>query len=392
MTRERRRDAAAVAVAGALTLLIAADHADTRDTPPGLFAAALLVAAAAVAALWWRRRHPVGVALALLPTTLLPDFTGGAVIIAVFTVAVHRPWRTAALLAAADAAIATVPAVVFPDPALAGEGFGFAALAIANLVMSAVLLAPAIAWGVAVRSRRELIASLRERAEEAEAAAAFQAERHRALERERIAREMHDVLGHRITLVSMHAGALEVRGDLAPEQITEVARTIRTAAHQALEELRDVLGVLRSDGRDGSGRPQPALTDLPALCEEARAAGTPVRLDTLPAAEAGDVPPGTGRTAYRLVQEGLTNARKHAPGLAVAVRVARAPGGGLHVGLRNALPAPDAPAASPPGSRSGLIGLAERVRLAGGRLEHGVRRSGDGPLSFHLDAWLPCPD
>ncbi len=368
--------------------------------------------------MWWRRRWPVHVALLLLVPAALTDFVGGATTIAVFTVAVHRPFRVALAVAVAHL-VAPIPfTLLYPDPDLHPVGITTAAVAIAAIV---------VAWGVTVRARRELIASLRVRAVRAEAEAEQRADLLRGLERERIAREMHDVLAHRISLISLHAGALEIRRDLTREQVAETGGTIRASAHQAMEELREILGVLRTSD-DDELRPRQDLADLDELIEEVRRAGTPVHLDNRLTAD-GDaatdtLPAAVNRTAFRLVQEGLTNARKHAPGAEVAVRLDRTSGGELHVWLRNPLPAaPVRPAL--PGSRSGLVGLAERVTLAGGRLQHGPRRAGPcpepdrpghadqtsqsgqngpnhsshanhgaealqlGEVGFHLEAWLP---
>jgi len=116
-------------------------------------------------------------------------------------------------------------------------------------------LAPIVGWGMFVRARRQLILTLRERAQRAEADQTLHAERARTAERTRIAREMHDVLAHRISLVALHAGALEVRPDLPPEMVRETAELLRSTARQALEELRGVIGVLRDETRqDPSGR------------------------------------------------------------------------------------------------------------------------------------------
>src|SRR4029453_1576362 len=121
-------------------------------------------------------------------------------------------------------------------------------------------------------------------------------------------REMHDVLAHRISLLSLHAGALEIKPDATPDEVTEAAGVIRASAHQALQDLREVIGVLRADRPDGAPEPpQPTLVALPALADESRSAGVKVSLDVR--FEPAEVPDGTGRTAYRIVQEGLTNAR-----------------------------------------------------------------------------------
>jgi signal transduction histidine kinase len=255
-----------------------------------------------------------------------------------------------------------------------------------NIVWGVVFTVIAILWGMVVRARRQLVVSLRDRAERAESEQQLRVAQARVLERNRIAREMHDVLAHRISLLSLHAGALEIRPDAAPAEVAGAAGVIRASAHQALQDLREVIGVLREEpaGDGDPERPQPTLQEVPALVEESRAAGGKVRLDVT--VDPGDVPDLTGRTAYRIVQEGLTNARKHAPGAAVAVAIDGAAGDGLTVSIRNPWP-PAGRAVVIPGAGTGLIGLAERAALAGGRLEHGHH----GDREFALTAWLPWP-
>ena len=183
-----------------------------------------------------------------------------------------------------------------------------------------------LGWGLFARAQRDLVRSLHERAQRFEAERRLHEEQARDAERRRIAREMHDVLAHRISLLSVHAGALEFRPDAPPEEIAEAAGVVRGAAHAALQELRDVIGVLRDeeDGSTGAGErtepPQPTLADIPALVQESREAGARVAL-RIDASELASVPAGLGRTAYRIVQEGLTNARKHAPAAAVDVEI-----------------------------------------------------------------------
>ncbi|GAA1243219.1 hypothetical protein GCM10009609_03340 [Pseudonocardia aurantiaca] len=196
---------------------------------------------------------------------------------------------------------------------------------------------------------------------------------------------MHDVLAHRLSLVAASAGALEYRPDASPEQVAKAAGVVRAGVHQALDELREVIGVLRADGSDPAvDEPQPVLADLPALLGETAAAGSEVHLDDRVAASTA-TPDTTGRAAYRIVQEGLTNARKHAPGEPVHVLLDGGPGDGLLIDIRN--PLPDRPPAAPPGSGTGLIGLAERAQLAGGRLGHEITADGE----YRLHAALPWP-
>ncbi|MFJ5832722.1 sensor histidine kinase [Streptomyces sp. NPDC093089] len=335
-----------------------------------------LAGAAACSALWLRRRWPVGLAVALALVNTVAPVAGGALLASLFSVAVRRPFREVAWIGALAVATSAVQVLVRPDPTT-NAGL--------NVGIGAVLILLVTAWGMLVRSRRQLVEALRERARRAEAEAELRAAQAQRLAREAIAREMHDVLAHRLTLLSVHAGALEFRPDAPPEQIARAAGVIRDSAHEALQDLREIIGVLRAPGENGDGdRPQPTLATLDALIAESREAGAEVVLDATvddPAA----VPAATGRTVYRIAQEGLTNARKHAPGTTVTVTVRGRPGEGLTVDVRN--PAPAGPVPHVPGSGQGLIGLTERATLAGGRMDHGPDPDG----GFALHAWLPWP-
>ena len=329
-------------------------------------------------ALWFRRRWPVAITLALVPIGMFAITSAPAAIIMIFTVAVHRPVRISAPLAAAHAAVSLVYYAWRPDPDLS---YGV------NVLIGSVFTFAILAWGMFVRARRQLVLSLRERAQRAEEEQQLRIAQARQLERARIAREMHDVLAHRISLLSLHAGALEFRTDIPADEVSKAAGVIRSSAHQALQDLRQVIGVLRDEGGgDEPPRPQPTLADLPGLVEESRAAGVRVRFE--PALDDwAAVPEVVGRNAYRIVQEGLTNARKHAAGAVVDVRIAGAAGDGLTVSVRNPLPVGGGRASDIPGTGTGIVGLAERAGLAGGRLEHGRSANGD----FELRAWLPWP-
>ncbi|MFE5715889.1 sensor histidine kinase [Streptomyces sp. NPDC056501] len=364
----------------ALVGLVAADAAAQYSSEPVVLFDQL-AGAAACCALWLRRRWPVGLAVALALVSVVAPVAGGAVLVSLFSVAVRRPFREVAWIGALAVAASTVQVFVRPDPTL---NAGIA------IVLGFVLILLVTAWGMLVRSRRQLVEALRERARRAEAEAELRAAQAQRLAREAIAREMHDVLAHRLTLLSVHAGALEFRPDAPPEQVARAAGVIRDSAHEALQDLREIIGVLRAPGENGDGggdRPQPTLATLDALVAESREAGADVvlELDVDTAAGAPAVPASTGRTAYRIAQEGLTNARKHAPGTKVTVAVGGRPGEGLTVTVHN--PAPAGPVPHVPGSGQGLIGLTERAALAGGRLEHG--RDPDGGFALH--AWLPWP-
>ena len=244
-----------------------------------------------------------------------------------------------------------------------------------------------VGWGALVQARRSLLASLRERAHRAEAEQGRRIAEARMAERTRIAREMHDVLAHRLSLVATYAGALEYRPDAPPDQLARAAGVIRAGVHQALSELRDVIALLRDEepADDSRERPQPVLADLPALMEESRAAGMSIRLENQLAGTSG-LAASVGRTAYRVVQEALTNARKHATGQPVQVILSGTGGTRLTIEVRNRVPHHPATVPVTLGTGTGLVGLTERVHLAGGELDHQVAAG-----EFRLRAWLPWP-
>jgi signal transduction histidine kinase len=331
-------------------------------------------------ALWIRRRRPVGVAVAAAAVAAFSAMAGGAVIVAVFNAAVRASRRALLGIVALSLVSLTIFPLLYPS---VGSLLG-------QVLFGILLLAVAVGWGLFTRARRELIRSLRDRAERLESEQRLRVVQAREAERRRIAREMHDVLAHRLSLLSVHAGALEFRPDASPEEVAEAAGVIRATAQTALQELRDVIGVLRDEAEESTLQPpQPTLAQLPALVEESRAVGMRIdlRID-VPVGE--EMPAAVGRTAYRIVQEGLTNARKHAPAAAVEVSVSSNQDPALIVRVlnRRAVGVPAATgsrAASVEGSGSGLVGLAERVSLAGGELKHGPDEHGD----FVLIAILP---
>ena len=337
----------------------------------------LVLGAVSCVGVWWRRRWPVLFAVTTGLFGVYSSAAAGVGLLALFNLAVRRPFRIVGPVVAGFALVSVVSLLVRPDQPVPEWPM---------VLLGIVCTVAMLAWGLFIRARRQLVESLRERARQAEYEQELQVARARQLERDQIAREMHDVLAHRISLLSLHAGALELRPDAPATEIARSAGVIRESAHQVLEDLRGVIGVLRAGAvlGDEPERPQPTLADLPALIEESRVAGMRVELE----AQAGDlaaVPAGLGRTAYRILQEGLTNARKHAPGTLVAVTVRGALGDGLTVEVRN--PCSATPATAIPGTGTGLIGLTERADLAGGSLDHG-RTGGD---EFRLRAWLPWP-
>jgi signal transduction histidine kinase len=361
-----------------LWLVIEDSPAPPRDT---VIVLDLLVGVLSCVALWFRRRWPVGLALALVIPATWSAASTVAIAVAVFTVVVHRRPRVVVPVAGLHLAAVAVFPVVRPstDPYWL------------SMVLTVPFFSVLLAWGLFVRARRQLIGSLRERAERAEREQRLLAEQARTAERSRIAREMHDVLAHRVSMMALHAGALEVRPDLPVAEVSRTAGLIRSAARQALEELRGVIGVLREDAAaaaDAPRAPQPTLADIDRLVADSRRAG--MRVELTMAVDGTESAPGVlGRDAYRIVQEALTNVSKHARGTATTVSVRGRPGEGLRVTVSNLLPLPGASGPALPGAGMGLTGLAERVALSGGTLSHGPRLDG----TFVVDAeliWAPA--
>jgi signal transduction histidine kinase len=342
--------------------------------------AAWLLSAALVVPLVWRRRAPVPVfglvaAAALVQWALGLRLTADlALLVALYTVAATRPRREAL----AAAAVLEVGAV------LAAVRFGPARDPFVSLVFLTGLVAAAVSLGTTVRNRRTYLGALVERAAALERERDQQARLAATAERSRIAREMHDVVAHSLTVVVTLAEAAAVTAEADPaaarEAMGQVARTGRTA----LAEMRKLLGVLRAeqDGDredDGGTRaPVPGLHRLDQLVDDARAAGLPVRLTVSGAAR--PLPTTVDVTAYRLVQESLTNALRHAvdpTGVRVLLRW-RDDALLVEVGDDGR---PGAPVAD---GGHGLAGMRERLALFGGTLTSGPGPAGGWTVSAVL--------
>ena len=248
-----------------------------------------------------------------------------------------------------------------------------------------ILLGPLVVLYVV--TRRRLVRALTERAERAEREQQLLAEQARAEERARLASEMHDVVTHRVSLMVLQAGALRVT---APDEPTrKAAEELRAAGCRALDELRDLVGVLRT-ASDGDRTPQeahPSTAELAALAAESTAVGLPTEL-----VEDGDpqlASPVVGRTIYRIVQEALTNAHKHAPGARVTVQVRYDPAN-VRVTVRGTRPTQPADAGLvDTGSGMGLVTLRQRVELVGGTLGAGPTADGGFLVEVTLPAYVP---
>ena len=256
-----------------------------------------------------------------------------------------------------------------------------------DAVWNVLFVVPSWLVGRLMRDRRRRIDELERLTAELERSREEQARLAVAAEQARIAREMHDIVAHAVSLMTIQAAGGERVAERDPQRAREVFGVIREAGSEALGELRRMLGMLRGDD-GGAPDPQPSLDGLGALVERARAAGLDARL-TLRGDGLPDLPPGPSLAAYRVVQEALTNAAKHAAGASVEVDVARQDGA-LHVVVRDdGTGAAAEPAAH--GAGHGLIGMRERAAAYGGTLDAGpaVRGGYEVRLTLPLDPAQP---
>lgn len=353
------------------------------------------VSMVAAAALLVRRRFPLLVFLFTLPGLYI-GYIWFAPMIALYTLAARRPGR--ARLGAC--ALLLIAAHFFPYPI---SDFELTAYRENTLVLidASVTSAAPIALGLLVRTRRELASRVEDLTRSLRREDRLLADRVKTTERARLAREMHDVVAHQVSLISLQAGAVQVSTEDAEARAG--ARTIRELSVRTLEELRHMVGVLRADGGEAAEArdlaPQPDLEELPRLIEMSALDVTYER-GVVAGAGGANGAKTVERAAFRTVQEALTNVRKHAPGAQVRVRVdpvdtvrraamdgveadgaaAAAEDGrtaqGLRVEIRNGPPDATATVPALPGGGHGLVGLRERAQSLGGTLE--ARRTSDG--------------
>ncbi|MFT2020266.1 sensor histidine kinase [Streptomyces sp. 796.1] len=297
-------------------------HIAHSGTVPVALVAAL--AAGFVLALWWHRRRPLAAFVAMAVLGLVDAWAGTRLqvgqlgqLVVVFHVALRLPGRALAVAGALVVAQSAVGATRWPT----GDwGQAFFPTVTAGLV--AALL------GIVVRSRRDYTAALVERARQLEVERDQQAQLAAAAERTRIAREMHDIIGHHLSVITGLADGGSYAARKRPERAAQALAAIGATSRQALDELRRLLGVLRDDHADQPPGPelgpQPTLADLGTLIDRVRAAGLPVHLTEHGTPATG--PPGRELTVYRVVQEALTNTLKHAgPRATATVEVRHAP-------------------------------------------------------------------
>jgi signal transduction histidine kinase len=357
----------AAAIDGVITWFATEDY---FLAPPVISVASVLLGLTLVV----RRRFPVLIAAVCI---VVGTATGAGVLsflIAFYTLGAYAHSRRVVLI---TGAVAVAGVLAQPGPALeSGEPFWVLA------VVGIVFVTPPTLLGLYMGARKQLIASLQERTARLEREQHLLAERARTEERTRIAREMHDVVANRVSVMVVQAGAVRAIARRDPQRAAEAAGVIGDMGRQALDELRQVIGVLRL-GENAAALPAPGMDDIRGLVGQSRAAGLDVTLTVqgdermLPAAIAG--------TAYRVVQEALTNVHKHAGAVTARVALHHLPDA-IEVRVEN-----DAPSARPdhglPSGGNGLVGLRERVTALGGVFE---ASAGDGG-GYAVRARVPLP-
>ncbi|MGA6220931.1 histidine kinase [Streptomyces umbrinus] len=353
--------------------------------------------------LLWRRTHPVAILLPMLPLAVVNAWTGTdlqaslTLLVVMFNIALHTGLRT--LLA--SYALTLIPIVV--------DGLRNAAEQAADqtIIPQATRLAMVAIVGVSYRTRQEYLASLVERAAQLEVERDQQARLATAAERTRIAREMHDIIGHNLSVITSLADGGSYAAAKNPERAAQALTAIGTTSRQALGELRRLLDVLRTDPSEteppGAARlglepleasapsgvemaPQPSLTDLDHLIEGVRSAGLPVRTTTHGYATA--LPPGRQLTVYRVIQEALTNTLKHGgPDATSTVSVSYGDGGAVTATVTDT---GRGSTSRSNGTRGrGLAGMRERTALYGGTLESGPVPDHGWHVHLHLPEETP---
>jgi signal transduction histidine kinase len=340
---------------------------------------AIVVALVATLAVAWRRREPLAVAAVEAAAILVPPLLGIhadslalaiAAVLAVYSAGAHVPLRRSwsALVAVAGAQALVIART--PD----GKPL--------DIVFTVTVFSAGWAVGVLVGRRTEQVGALRTLATELHEQHRREADAAVAAERARIARELHDVIAHSLSVMVVQAGVIEqlLRSD--PERARRAAMSIQEVGEQTSAELRRLLGLIRTNEDAALLAPQPGLAHLPRLFEQLRAAGQAVELRTVGTPR--ELPPGVDLAAHRIIQEALTNARKHAPATSVTVTVRY----GTHdLTLTITSDGSAADRRSAPRSGYGLIGMRERCALYGGRLTVAPT-----PAGFEIEAVLPVPD
>ena len=358
----------------------------------------LLGVALTTAPLAFRRIYPIMAFCVILVAVIATSgyttsITFAAVIFAAYSAVAYSPFRRAALLVVLIAAIIVTAAYPNTSPPVP-ERFG-----------ALLVLLPTVAVGVAIRVWRRRAGESVERLRVAEAEHEAQTRRAVALERARIASEMHDVVTHNVSVMVVQAGAARRVLDSSPGEAREALLAVEASGRTAMTELRHLLGLLAAEAVDeadagevampeGAGlTPQPGVARIPALVSRLCAAGMPVELSVkAPDGMPPDLPPGVDLAAFRVVQEALTNVMKHVGQARTTVRLEYRPRDLLITVCDDGRPVDSASAAAPgPGGR-GLIGLRERIAVYGGELDAGPRPGGGWRLAARIPLELATGD
>jgi signal transduction histidine kinase len=370
-------DVAVAAVFADSAIHVAASNAHLRQAGTGwdvIRDAAIVVACAALP---FRRRYPLGTLAVVLPTAglaLALQVEQPLVALAAFalySVTVASARQTSRVALGLVAAVTLVAALV-------GGGSGVGLIAVADLALVA------IAWlaGENTRGRELAAAAAAERAAEREIAREERAKRAVADERLAIARELHDIVAHAMSVIAVRSGVARVVMDSRPEEAREALGAIETTSRQALQEMRLLVGVLRRGEGEGERSPAPGLSRLPELVERARDAGVDVSVEI--DGDSRPLPDGADLSAYRIIQEALTNVVRHAGPTRARVRLAYLAEEIVIEIIDDGGRKWDPPQPDPAGGGNGLIGMRERVALYGGELIAGPHGHG-----FEVRATLP---
>ncbi|CAL9537585.1 hypothetical protein SUDANB150_04135 [Streptomyces sp. enrichment culture] len=355
--------------------------AHNPDAPFGLV---LVLSVALSVPLLWRRSHPATALLVTLPPALVSAWSGAALqaallqLLLVHHIALRLPLRNlwwAVTLATAPACVTVVRY---------GDSAGSWNQQVGSHLLS---LGVAVLIGITVRTRRDYTAALEDRARRLETERDQQVRLAAAAERARIAREMHDIIGHNLSVITGLADGGRYAAAKSPDRAAQALDAIGTTSRQALGELRRLLDVLRDDDQDGGAgqtpelAPQPALTDLDRLLDGVRQAGLPVRT-TIKGEPT--LPEGRQLTLYRVIQEALTNTLKHAgPDATAHIDLSYEAGGAVTLTVTDTGRTAPLPSPALSGGR-GLPGMRERTSLYGGTLEAGPRPAPEQGWRVHL--------
>jgi signal transduction histidine kinase len=369
-------DAAVLLVAGVIVLVGVALRADASTRP-----LALSLALAATATLVLRRSAPtatLAISGALVLALFAVDHTAGAVAVIAPAIALYSLALSRGRVHLVAALVAASAAVVIADVFLAGHNPHALTLQTASHV--ALVAVPVLA-AEALRNRRSYVQLLLERLELAERTREEEAQRRAEQERLRIARDLHDVVAHTLTTINVQAGVAAHLAEREPGRAASAFTAIEAASHDALDELRAVLGVLREPGSgDAPLEPTPSLDGLGSLVDRFREAGGDIELE-VDGESPERIPEAVQLAAFRIVQESLTNATRHAPGAAARVRLAH-DHDRLRVEIENS--SGQERNGNGRGDGVGIAGMRERATALGGTLD-----AGPCPDGFKVTAELP---